>query len=94
MGLTVGKLWPMAKRKGGGWITVPEAAKRAGVSREAVYKAIRRGRLKAKVREFVRRALAIDAASLAAFIRAHKQAVRRQPKSRPGSKASMAVDRL
>ncbi|HEY9158310.1 hypothetical protein [Candidatus Binatus sp.] len=63
----------MAKRKDGGWVTIIEAAKRAGVTRWALYKAIRAGRLKAEVREVTRRSLAIDAHSLAEFIRARQK---------------------
>lgn len=57
----------MAKRKDQDWLSVVEAAKRLGVTRETVYAAIEAGRLKAEVREVVRRALRIDPKSLASF---------------------------
>lgn len=70
--LTSCNLRRMTKRKDGGWVSIPEAVKRLRISRAAIYKAIRERRLKAEVREVVRRALRIEAASLKAFSRAHQ----------------------
>ena len=38
----------MTKRKGQDWLSVVEAARRLGITREAVYEAIGSGRLKAE----------------------------------------------
>jgi excisionase family DNA binding protein len=57
----------MAKRKPDGWLSVVEAAKRLGLSRNAVYQAIAGGRLKARERVVTRKVLRIDPDSVASF---------------------------
>lgn len=57
----------MTKRKGQDWLSVVEAARLLGVTREAVYEAIGSGRLKAKQKTIARKVWRIDPASLAQF---------------------------
>ncbi len=57
----------MAKPKSEDWVSVVEAAKRLGVTRETVYQAIEQGRLKARLKTITRKVLRIDPQSLAGF---------------------------
>jgi len=57
----------MAKRKRDGWVSVIDAARKLGITREAVYAAIGDGRLKASQKTITRRVWRIDPKSLALF---------------------------
>ncbi len=57
----------MARSKSEDWVSVVEAAKRLGVTRGAIYKAIQTGRLKARLKTITRRVMNIDPTSLADF---------------------------
>ena len=74
----------MAKRKNDEWVSVIEAARTLGISREAVYAAIEEKRLTAKQKTITRRVWRIDPDSLASFqvSKSHQKRARRDKKSR------------
>lgn len=57
----------MAKRKNAEWLSVAEAARALGISREAIYKAIEEGRLKARQKVISRKEWRVDPDSLESF---------------------------
>jgi len=57
----------MAKRKKAEWLSVAAAAGVLGISREAVYKAIEEGRLKARQKVISRKEWRVDPDSLESF---------------------------
>lgn len=57
----------MAKRSSDGWLSVIEATRVLGISREAIYRAIKEGRLKARQRTVTRRIWQIARESLSGF---------------------------
>jgi len=66
------------------WVSVIEAARRLGITREAVYEAIGSGRLEAKQTPVVRKVWRIDPASLAGF----KVSASHQKRGRVGAASS------
>ena len=57
----------MAKPKREEWMSVVEAAKRLGVTRETIYQAIEAGRLKGRLTTVTRKVWRIDPSSLSGF---------------------------
>ena len=57
----------MPKQKSQRWLTVSEAAKRLGMTRPGIYKAIKEGRLAARLDTTVREVLHLDPKSIAHF---------------------------
>jgi excisionase family DNA binding protein len=61
------KLATVAKKIHDEWMSVLQAARRLGITREAVYNAIKAGRLKARLKTSVRMVWQIDAKCVKAF---------------------------
>ena len=57
----------MAKRQNEQWLSVVEAAKRLGVTRETVYQAIESGKLRARLTTVTRKVWRIDPESITLF---------------------------
>jgi excisionase family DNA binding protein len=63
----------MKRRKSDGWLSVAEAADALGISRVALYKAIKAGRLKARPIVVSRRTLRVSSRSLKDFEKARSR---------------------
>ncbi len=80
--LTLHKLSFRTVRSPNAGYSVGDAARRLGISREAVYKAIREGRLKARLRVITRRVWRIDAETLRNYgvSLSHQQRGKKRPR--------------
>jgi len=96
--LTIGKrlatvkLMPIVKRKHGEWLSVIEAARALGISREAVYKAIEEGRLKARLKVVSRKVWRVDPDSVKSFEVSTVHKKMGEARRRPARKRKPAVD--
>jgi excisionase family DNA binding protein len=83
--LTFDKLCLMARRSRDEWLSVVEAARALGISREAIYAAVKEGRLKAGKKMVTRHVWRIDPESVASFqvSKSHQNRARRQKRDKP-----------